>query len=68
MKSLLSSVERKGKTVTQIIILTSGIKKTYRGIKTETIEQGEFTKFECNDGRMVLVNTSNVGFVEVYPE
>jgi hypothetical protein len=64
--NLKSSAERKGKVVTEVIIGTSGIKKTYRGIKTETIEQGEFTKFELEDGRMIMVNTVNVMFVEIY--
>lgn len=65
---LKSSVEEKGKRVTEIITTISGIKKTFRGIKTETIEQGEFTHFETEDGRLVLVNTPNVLFVEVFKE
>lgn len=68
MKSLKSSVENQGKTVTQIITNINGIKKTFRGIQTETIEQGEFTHFNTNDGRLVLVNTKNISWVEVFKE
>jgi len=68
MKSLNSSVEKKGKTVTQIITGISGIKKTFRGVKTKTIEQGQFTHFETQDGRLVLINDRNVMFVEIFKE
>jgi len=63
--SLRSSVEKKGKEVTQVIGFSQGNKKTWRNIKTDTIEQGEFTKFETEDGRLVMVNTKNVDWVEV---
>ena len=66
--SLKSSVEKKGKTVTQIITMLGGYKKTFRDIKTETIEQGEFVHFDTLDGRTILVNTKNVLFVEVFGE
>lgn len=66
--NLLSSAERKGNLVTQIITCTSGIKKTFRGIKTKTIEQGQFTKFETEDGRLIMVNDNNVFTIEVFKE
>lgn len=66
--NLKSSVEKQGNTITQIITCTSGIKKTFRGIKSDTIEQGEFTHFETNNGRLVLINTKNVAWVEVFKE
>jgi len=66
MKSLQSSAERKGKIITEIITCNGGYKKTFRGILSETIEQGEFTKFETEDGRLVMVNTANVLFVEIF--
>jgi hypothetical protein len=66
--SLKSSVEQKGKKVTQIITMNGGYKKTFRGIDTQSIEQGEFTHFNTEDGRLVLVNTKNVLFVEVFKE
>ena len=68
MTDLKSSVEAKGKLVTQIITMTGGYKKTFRNIDTSSIEQGEFTHFNTSDGRMVLVNTKNVLFVEVFSE
>lgn len=67
-KSLKSSAERKGKIVTQIITFVGGIKKTVRGVKTETIQQGQFTKFETTDGRLVMINDINVLSVEVFNE
>jgi len=66
LKSLKSSAERKGDIVDQIITCKGGYKKTFRGIKTDTIEQGEFTKFETTDGRLIMVNTANVLFVEIF--
>ena len=66
--SLLSSIEKKGKTVTQIITSVHGCKKTFRGVITSKIEQGEFTHLELEDGRTILVNTRNVMFVEVFKE
>jgi hypothetical protein len=66
--SLLSSVEKRGDQVTEIITMLGGYKKTFRGVKTKTLEQGEFTHFDTLDGRTILVNTKNVLFVEVFGE
>ena len=60
-----SSVESKGKIVTQIICFVDGSKKTFKGIITETIEQSEFTRFDLIDGRRVYINTKNVLCFEV---
>ena len=65
---LLSSAGRKGSTVTQIITCVTGIKKTFRGVLTKTIENGQFTKFETEDGRLILVNDQNVFCVEIFAE
>jgi len=65
---LRSSAQKKGRTVTQIITGISGVKKTIRGIKTDTIEQGQFTKFETLDGRLIMVNDANVLFIEIFEE
>ena len=59
-----SSVERVGDVVTQIVGFKSGHKKTWHGVKTKTIEQGEFTKFSTEDGRLVSVRTEEVGWFE----
>lgn len=66
--NLKSSVNKKGKKVTQIVTCFSGIKKTFRGVYSESIEQGEMTHFETEDGRLVLINTKNVAWVEVFKE
>ena len=63
---LRSSVAKKGKVVDQVIHFRGGDKKTYRGIKTETIEQSEFTQFETIDGKRVYINTRNVNCFEVF--
>lgn len=60
-----SSVEQLGETVTQIIGFASGQKKTWHGVKTNTIEQSEFTRFDTTDGRRVYVRTANVDWFEV---
>lgn len=66
--SLKSSAETKGKVVTQIITFINGVKKTIKGVQTETIVQGQFTKFETTDGRLVMINDNNVLCVEVFAE
>jgi len=33
-----------------------------------TIEQGQFTKFKCKDGRYILINDQNVLMVETFIE
>lgn len=66
MESLKSSVEDKGEEVTQIIHFKDGIKKTFHGVKTSTIEQSEFTRFDLEDGRRIYINTKNVNCFEVF--
>ncbi len=65
---LKSSIQNKGKFVTQIITFMNGTKKTIKGIDTSTIEQGQFTKFETENGRLVLINDQNVLCIEVFKE
>ena len=64
-KDLKSSVSEKGKVVDEIIVFSNGNKKTFRGIKTETIQQGEFTRFDLEDGRRIYINDKNVDWFEV---
>jgi len=59
------SIKSKGALVTQVITFQGGYKTTFKRIKTETIEQGKFTHFETEDGRLVLINPDNVLCVEV---
>lgn len=68
MKNLKSTVNEKGKKVTQIIHFVGGIKRTYHGLLSESIKQGQFTKIRCEDGTMLMVNDSNVLLIEVFPE
>lgn len=68
MQSLKSNIEELGETVTQIITSTTGVKKTIRGIKTKTIVQNEFTRFDTEDGRRIMVKDDNVFLIEVFNE
>ena len=68
MKNLKSTVNEKGKTVTQIIHFVGGVKRTYHGLLSESIKQGQFTKIRCMDGTLLMVNDSNVLLIEVFPE
>ena len=64
--NLLSSVNKEGDHVTQIIHFKDGTRKTIHGIITSSIETGKFTKFYCKDGRMIMVNDDNVNMVETF--
>ena len=66
--NLNSSVNLQGKTVTQIIHFKDGIKRTFHGIVSESITQGQFTKFFKKDGSLVMVNDLNVLCIEVFEE
>ncbi len=66
--NLLSSVNKEGQYVTQIIHFKGGDRKTIQGIITSTIETGKFTKFHCKDGRMIMVNDDNVNMIETFKE
>ncbi len=68
MPNLHSTVNTLGKTVTQIIHFSNGNKRTFSGIITESIKQGEFTKMTLLDGRMLMINTANVDCIEVFNE
>ena len=48
--NLGSSVNKVGKTVTQIIHFVGGEKRTFSGVRSETIKQGQFTKLWINVG------------------
>ena len=65
---LKSSVNQVGEVVTQIIHFVGGEKRTYDGIKSDSIRQGQFTKFKCRNGAMVMINDKNVLMIEVFPE
>ena len=67
-RNLNSSVNIQGKTTTQIIHFISGEKRTFSGILSDSIKQGQFTKFITTDGTMILVNDKNVLCIEVFKE
>ena len=68
MKNLKSTVNEQGKTITQIIHFKGGIKRTYHGILSESIKQGQFTKMKCIDGTMLMINDDNVLCIEIFKE
>ena len=66
--NLQSTVNEQGKYVTQIIHFVGGVKRTFEGVSTSKIKQGQMTKLELKDGRTVLVNDANVLCIEVFSE
>ena len=68
MKNLKSSVNEQGDTVTQIIHFKGGVKRTYHGILSKSIKQGQFTKMKCKDGTMLMINDNNVLCIEIFKE
>ena len=66
--NLQSTVNNVGQYVTQVIHFVGGIKRTYLGIKPETIKQGQFTKMFCKDGSMLMINDANVLCIEIFNE
>jgi len=65
---LKSSLRDMGETVTQIIHFVGGEKRTFYGIKTDTIRQGQFTKLYQKDGTMIMINDKNVLCIEIFKE
>ena len=66
--TLKSSIIKKGKYVSQILHFVGGEKRTFNNVDTESIKQGQFTKFETKDGRLVMVNDKNVLCIEIIEE
>ena len=65
---LQSSIKQQGKYVTQIFHFVGGEKRTYDGIKVDSIRQGQFTKMKCKNGAMLMINDANVLMVEIFEE
>jgi hypothetical protein len=57
-----------GDYVTQIIHFVGGEKRTFHGVDSRTIKQGQFTKFKLKDGRYLMVNDKNILCIEVFNE
>jgi len=68
MVSLKSSITAKGKYVSKILHFVGGEKRTFNEVDTDTIKQGQFTKFETKDGRLVMVNDKNILCIEIIKE
>jgi hypothetical protein len=66
--NLKSSVSEQGDIITQIIHFKGGVKRTFNGILSKSIKQGQFTKFFRTDGVMILINDDNVLCIEVFKE
>ena len=58
--NLKSTVTVKGRYVSQILHFINGEKRTFNDVDTHSIKQGQFTKFETKDGRLVMVNDKNI--------
>ncbi len=65
---LQSTTKQQGSIVTQIIHFINGEKRTFEGIKTSNIKQGQFTKLETIDGRLIMINDKNVLCIEVFKQ
>jgi hypothetical protein len=68
MTNLKSSITEKGRYVSQIIHFIHGDKRTFRNVDTHSVKQGQFTKFETLDGRLVMINDKNVLCIEIIEE
>jgi hypothetical protein len=68
MKDLQSSTKKIGEVVTQIIHFKGGEKRTFEDILTGTIKQGQFTKLETTDGRLIMINDKNVLCIEIFKQ
>ena len=66
--NLCSSLNKLGPTVSQIIHFVGGEKRTFTNVLTESIKQGQFTKFQCKDGTVIMINDKTVLCIEVYTE
>ena len=65
--NLKSSVtEKVGGITTQIIHFVGGEKRTFNNIVSTSIRQGQFTKFQQEDGTWIMVNDKNVLCIEVF--
>ena len=64
--NMKSTVNTQGEVVTQIIHFIGGVKRTYHGILPASIKQGQFTKFQQEDGTWIMVNDKNVLCIEVF--
>lgn len=65
---LHSSIKSQGEVVTQIIHFVNGEKRTFHNIITSSVKQGQFTKLETTDEKVIMVNDKNVLCIEVFKQ
>lgn len=46
----------------------NGEKRTFENILTSSVKQGQFTKLETVDGRLIMINDKNVLCVEIFKQ
>ena len=63
---LHSTIKSQGKVDTQIIHFMNGEKRTFENIITTSVKQGQFTKLETTDGRLIMINDKNVLCIEIF--
>lgn len=63
--STKATISRYAETCTQIIHFVGGEKRTFYGLRTGNIKQGQFTKLETIDNNIIMINDKNVLCVEV---
>ena len=68
MTNLKSSINKKGRYVSQILHFINGEKRTFENVDAEYVKQGQFTKLVTKDGRYILINDKNVLAIEVFPQ
>jgi len=44
----------------------NGEKRTFENIVTTSVKQGQFTKLETTDGKLIMINDKNVLCIEVF--
>lgn len=65
---LHSTIKSQGNIVTQIIHFMNGEKRTFENIITTSVKQGQFTKLETTDGRLIMINDKNVLCIEIFKQ
>jgi len=63
-----SSVYRIAKRTKQIFHFVGDVKRTFSGIMTDEILEGEMLKLFLEDGRMLIINKKNLLMTEVFSD
>lgn len=66
--NLHSTVNKLGTTTTQIFHFRDNVKRTFHGIISSEIKEGEMLKLTLKDGRMLIINKANLLMSEVFNE